>query len=232
MTKGPSCLINDFNFQNQVISNCKWYMEMTNVAGFTARFGIRREVLAGDCVNFFHCLFCESDFRFLIMARMRHTDKSGSLSLQMKQSVKEQFCLFLSQKGLKATLQRNLILDAFLDCGRPVHLDELYRMIRSRHRSIGHATVYRALKLFAEAGIARAIPFGDGQTRFRQATPGGRRDYLVCSDCGTATEFENSSIEQQHLDIAEKHGFKLQTLKIELRGLCDRCLSSADGASL
>lgn len=45
---------------------------------------------------------------------------------QMKQKVKEQFHLFLSQKGLKGTLQRNLILDAFLNLDRPTHFNKLY----------------------------------------------------------------------------------------------------------
>lgn len=74
---------------------------------------------------------------------------------QIKQKVKEQFNAFLSQKGLKATLQRNLILDAFLDLDRPAHIDELYLILRSKHSNAGHATVYRTLKLFAESGLAR-----------------------------------------------------------------------------
>ena len=143
---------------------------------------------------------------------------------QIKQKVKDDFNAFLSQKGLKATLQRNLILDAFLDLDRPAHIDELYRILRSRHSNVGHATVYRALKLFAESGVAREIHFGDGVTRYEQARQGERHDYLVCSDCGTVTEFENSSIEQHQVEIAKSLGFIIESLKIELRGVCSRCL--------
>jgi len=143
---------------------------------------------------------------------------------QVKQKVKERFNAFLLQKGLKATLQRNLILDAFLDLGRPTHIDELYLLLRSRQSNVGHATVYRALKLFAESGLARAIHFGDGVTRYEQARQGQRHDYLVCSDCGTVTEFENSSIEQRQVEIARGLGFMIESLKIELRGVCSRCL--------
>ena len=142
---------------------------------------------------------------------------------QIKQKVKEHFNAFLSQKGLKATLQRSLILDAFLDLDRPAHIDELYLILRSKHSNVGHATVYRALKLFAESGVAREIHFGDGVTRYEQARQGQRHDYLVCSDCGTVTEFENSSIERRQVEIAKNLGFMIESLKIELRGVCNRC---------
>jgi len=142
---------------------------------------------------------------------------------QIKQKVKEHFNAFLSQKGLKATLQRNLILDAFLDLDRPAHIDELYLILRSKHSNVGHATVYRTLKLFAESGLAREIHFGDGVTRYEQARQGQRHDYLVCSGCGTVTEFENSSIERRQVEIAKNLGFMIESLKIELRGVCNRC---------
>lgn len=143
---------------------------------------------------------------------------------QVKQKVKQEFNVFLSEKGLKATLQRNLILDAFLDLDRPANIDELYLILRSRHSNVGHATVYRALKLFAESGLARKINFGDGITRYQHARQGQRHDYLVCSDCGTVTEFDNNSVEQRQVEIAQSLGFMIESLKIELRGVCSRCL--------
>ena len=143
---------------------------------------------------------------------------------QIKQKVKEHFNAFLSQKGLKATLQRSLILDAFLDLDRPAHIDELYLILRSKHSNVGHATVYRTLRLFAESGLAREIRFGDGVTRYEQARQGQRHDYLVCSDCGTVTEFENGSTEQHQVETAKSLGFMIESLKIELRGICSRCL--------
>ena len=146
---------------------------------------------------------------------------------QKKRKVKEQFHLFLTKKRLKATLQRNLILDAFVDLDRPTHMDELYLILRSKHSHIGHATVYRALRLFAAAGLAREFSLGDGLTRYELAGHGNRHDYLVCSDCGTVTEFDNSSIEQRQLAVARGMGFTVEALKIELRGVCSRCLTQS-----
>ena len=142
---------------------------------------------------------------------------------QTKRKAKEKFHLFLSNKGLKPTLQRNLILDAFLGLERPTHIDELYLVLRGRHPHIGHATVYRTLRLFAAAGIAREFSRGDGLTRYEAAGQGTRRDYLVCNVCGSVTEFENGAVERSQFEAARKLGFAVASLKIELRGLCNHC---------
>lgn len=146
-----------------------------------------------------------------------------SMHPEAKQKVKEDFHLFLSQKGLKPTLQRNLILDAFMDREHPIDMDELYLAVRARHSGIGHATVYRALKLFAKAGVAREILYGDGVTRYQRAGA-GRHDYFRCSGCGTVTEFENTPVEQCQVQVAGELGFRIESFKIELKGMCRDCL--------
>lgn len=151
---------------------------------------------------------------------------------QMKQHVKERFNGYLSETGLKATLQRNIILDAFIDLDRHIHADELFLILRAKHPNIGHATVYRALKLFAESGIAREIHFGDGVTRYEKATLGERHDHLVCSNCGTVTEFENGATEKRQTEIAVSLGFQIESLKIELRGVCSSCLTQSSHPSV
>lgn len=143
--------------------------------------------------------------------------------MQMKQQVKEQFNHFLSTKHLKTTLQRNLVVDAMVEVGRHTHVDELFLLLRAKHPYIGHATVYRALRLLAESGLAREINLGDGITRYQLVRKGERHDYLVCSCCGGITEFENSTVEKEQLKLALSLGFAVETLKIELKGLCRNC---------
>ncbi|WP_085814829.1 Fur family transcriptional regulator [Geoanaerobacter pelophilus] len=143
--------------------------------------------------------------------------------MQMKQQVKEQFNHFLSRKHLKTTLQRNLVVDAMVELDRHTHVDELYLLLRAKHPYIGHATVYRALRLLAESGLVREINLGDGITRYRLARQGERRDYLVCSDCGGVTEFENGLVEKEQLKRAHSLGFMVESFKIELKGLCRHC---------
>jgi Fur family transcriptional regulator, ferric uptake regulator len=133
---------------------------------------------------------------------------------------------YLARKGLKSTEQRFVILEAFIALDGHLHVDEFYPILRARHPNIGHATVYRALKLFAESGIAREIHFGDGITRYENASAGEHHDHLVCTVCGAVTEFENKAVDQLQSEIAGSHGFRIETIKIELRGVCRSCLSA------
>lgn len=141
----------------------------------------------------------------------------------MKREKKKVFREFISQKGLKSTRQRDVILDAFLSSDRHLSIEELYLKLRAKHPSIGYATVYRTLKLFAESGIAREIQFGDGQTRYEHVNEGEHHDHLVCTRCGTIIEFENEAIEKLQDEVAARHDFLIETHKLELYGICAKC---------
>ncbi len=141
----------------------------------------------------------------------------------MKRAKKRIFREFITNKGLKTTKQRDVILDAFLSSDRHMSIEELYLKLRAKHPNIGYATVYRTLKLFAESGIAREIQFGDGQTRYEHVAEGEHHDHLVCTRCGTIVEFENETIEKLQQEVASTHGFLIETHKLELYGLCEKC---------
>ncbi|BCR05514.1 transcriptional repressor [Desulfuromonas versatilis] len=137
--------------------------------------------------------------------------------------LKKSFSDYLAQKGLKTTRQREIILDEFLRCPSHLSTEELYLRLRKKHPSIGYATVYRTLKLFAESGIAEERHFGDGQTRYESSTSEEHHDHLVCTACGAILEFEDPRIEQLQDEVARTHGFKISRHRLELYGLCAKC---------
>ena len=64
---------------------------------------------------------------------------------------------FAASKGLRSTRQRDSILDVFLATRQHVSVEELYLKVKASNPGVGQATVYRTLKLFVEAGLAREI---------------------------------------------------------------------------
>lgn len=135
------------------------------------------------------------------------------------------FNRFAADKGLRSTRQRDLILDIFLSTHQHVSVEELYLKIKASNPDIGHATVYRTLKLFSEAGLAREILLHDGQTRYEHVVAGEHHDHLICTGCNTIVEFENETIEKLQTEIAARHGFTIKNHKLELYGLCSGCRS-------
>lgn len=141
----------------------------------------------------------------------------------MKRTKKKLFQDFIARKGLKTTRQRDIILDFFLSSERHMSIEDLYLKLRSKYPGIGYATVYRTLKLFAEAGVANEIQFGDGQTRYECVGEGEHHDHLVCTRCGAISEFENETIEKLQAEVAAGYGFLIETHKLELYGQCAKC---------
>jgi len=130
---------------------------------------------------------------------------------------------YLAGQGLRSTSQRDVILTIFVRAGRHVSAEELYVRVKKAHPGIGYATVYRTLKLLAEAGLAEERRFDDGFTRFEYRAANDHHDHLICTQCGAILEFENERIEALQQDIARKKGFKVQSHKLELYGQCASC---------
>ena len=141
----------------------------------------------------------------------------------MRKSAAEQLSQYLAGQGLKSTSQRDAILRVFVIAGRHVSAEELYGQVKKSYPGIGYATVYRTLRLLADAGLAEERRFEDGFTRYEYRTSEGHHDHLICTRCGTIIEFENNRIEELQIDVAKKKGFQVQNHKLEIYGFCSAC---------
>lgn len=134
----------------------------------------------------------------------------------------------MSERGLKSTRQRSLIIDLFFEMHGHLSVEDVWSRVRQDDPRVSVATVYRTMKLLSEAGLAHARNFGDGQTRFEPAVGREHHDHLICTRCGTIIEFENDQIERMQDAVARRHGFKVTSHKMELYGLCKSCQKSAE----
>lgn len=153
------------------------------------------------------------------MARPKTEDPTSRRLAQAR----ERLGAFLKDKGLRATRQREAVLDTFLREDAHVSVEELCDRVRRENPTIGHATVYRSMGLFVEAGIAKERRFHEGRMRYEPGVGVGHHDHLVCLACGDIQEFEDPTIEQIQQDIAGSRGFQVTYHRLELYGLCARC---------
>jgi Fur family transcriptional regulator, ferric uptake regulator len=140
---------------------------------------------------------------------------------------KKNFNAFAVKQGLRSTRQRDIILDVFLSTHEHLSVEELYLKVKGSHPGIGQATVYRTLKLFVEAGLAREMAFPDGQTRYEHQLAGEHHDHLICTCCNSIIEFEDETIERLQQEIAKRHGFVLTNHKMQLCGICPACSNTS-----
>lgn len=135
----------------------------------------------------------------------------------------ELFSEFLAEHGLRMTPQRRLILEVFLEHGGHLAAEELYDRVREIDPSVGQATVYRTVKLLAESGLAKAVRFDEGVTRYEPKHGREHHDHLICVRCRRTEEILDERIEKLQEELARKKGFVLTGHKMDLYGICSQC---------
>jgi Fur family ferric uptake transcriptional regulator len=133
--------------------------------------------------------------------------------------------------NLKVTQQRILILKTMSLGHRHITAQELFEKIVKIDNSLGFATVYRFLKSLVEASVVTEVRMGGLPARYELA-PKHHHDHLTCVKCGKICEFENKSIENLQLRVAEKFGFTLTHHVLELYGVCEDCQNVAKRVAL
>jgi Fur family ferric uptake transcriptional regulator len=129
----------------------------------------------------------------------------------------------ISEEGLKATKQREEILNIFLNSSGHKSLAQIYAQVAKTNPKIGYVTVYRTLKLLTQLGLATRRKFEDGETRYEPASEGSHHDHLICLDCGKIIEFEDPTLEALQKGIAQRYRFKISHHLMELYGRCVEC---------
>lgn len=132
---------------------------------------------------------------------------------------------YLSSNNIKHSKQRELILEVFLGSEEHLTVQELFELVRKADKNIGVATVYRAMKIFCDSGLADEIDVGDGNKRYEHKYNHKHHDHLICRGCGKIIEFCDPDIEALQTRICEDLGFKPTEHRLQIYGLCKDCCS-------
>ncbi|MFQ6034509.1 MAG: Fur family transcriptional regulator [Sedimentisphaerales bacterium] len=136
---------------------------------------------------------------------------------------KGKFERFVAEKGLRHTAQRQQIVKIFLSTERHMTVQELYDLVRKKHKGIGYATVARTVKLMRESGICRQVDFGDGTQRFEHKYGHEHHDHLICIKCGKFVEIYSKKLEKLQEELVKKHGYVQEYHKLDIFGMCPGC---------
>ncbi|MEF3047848.1 Fur family transcriptional regulator [Pseudotabrizicola sp. L79] len=121
-------------------------------------------------------------------------------------------------KGLRMTDQRRTVARVIGEADDHPDVEELYARAAALDPKISLATVYRAVKLFEEAGILEKLEFGDGRARYEDAER-DHHDHLIDVNSGQVIEFVDPEIEALQEKIAARLGYRLIGHRLELLGV-------------
>jgi Fur family ferric uptake transcriptional regulator len=126
----------------------------------------------------------------------------------------ERLCV---ERGLKMTGQRRVVARVLSEASDHPDVEELYRRASALDSRISIATVYRTVRLLEEKGILERRDFGGGRARY-EPTEHGHHYHLIDVDTGKVIEFQDPDYERLMQTMAERLGFDLVSLRLELFG--------------
>ena len=123
---------------------------------------------------------------------------------------------------LNRSHQREAVLDALMASGGHLSASQLLDSMKQRHAALSQTTIYRALKVLVDAGLARELVI-NGEAHYERNFRRAHHDHLICSSCGTIIEFHQAEIERLQDVVAHRFGFTIESHRHEIFGLCRGC---------
>lgn len=133
----------------------------------------------------------------------------------------------LEASGEQWTPLRAQVFEALRHFDKPASAYDIAEQLsKTQGRRIAANTVYRILDLFVAANLTRKVESANAY--IANAHPDCVHDciFLVCDDCGRTTHVDNDVVTAGVRATASKANFVAQRPVIEVRGLCETCVTS------
>ena len=73
-----------------------------------------------------------------------------------------------------------------------------------------------------ESDMVTSLSFGAQGKKYELGAK-DHHDHLICTQCGSITEFVDEEIEERQQKIADALGFKMQEHSMQIYGICKAC---------
>ncbi|MBI5592604.1 MAG: transcriptional repressor [Deltaproteobacteria bacterium] len=144
--------------------------------------------------------------------------------VQLHRQEKDQFKKLFKQEAVDHFDDRLKVLEIFLNSEHHVTAGELVSLIEQNGHTLSPDFVLETLKLMCRFGFAQKNRFEDGHIRYEHMHLGEHHDHMICTRCNAIVEFQNDELEVLQLKIASGFGFHTLQHKMELYGICARCM--------
>ncbi len=137
--------------------------------------------------------------------------------------MEERFAAVIRSAGVKMTPQRREIYRETARTGEHPYLETIYRNVREKMPGISLDTVYRTLGLFRQLGLVRTMRPIPGRVRFdANLSP---HHHFVCGRCGLTRDFHDPSFNDLKIPASARSLGRVETIHVEVGGLCPACAS-------
>jgi len=132
----------------------------------------------------------------------------------------------LRRTGQRLTPQRLAIAQALERAGKEASVLELYERLRRQHPYIGRATVFRALDMLVDSGLAQRLERKGHVSTYVWCEP-GHHHHLICTSCRAVEDLDERAVAPLARSIARQRGFRVDHARLDFYGLCRSCAAAS-----
>ncbi len=131
----------------------------------------------------------------------------------------------LIARGVRMTHQRRLLVEIMQQADGHIDALALWERAHSQDPTLNKVTVYRTLNLLKKHGLVDELDLLhlQGGRHYYEARTTRDHLHLACIKCGRIQEFESSLFERLKGQIERERRFRIQMVRVEAGGYCDRC---------
>jgi len=130
----------------------------------------------------------------------------------------------LAARGYRAGEARTAVIELLGVEGGCLEAEDVAARLRERGRTVGTASVYRALALLSDLGLLHKVAVSDGAARFELVLPSGEHHHhIVCDACGRTVAFSDQALERAVHAISDQTSFQVEAHDVTLHGICESC---------
>ena len=129
-----------------------------------------------------------------------------------------------SEKGLKITPQRVVILEAIYKLNNHPTADNIIEYIRESHPNIATGTVYKVLETLVENSLIRKVKTDKDIMRYDGIVE--NHHHLYCSECDLIEDYLDEELDKllkNHFKNKNIKGFKIEDIVLQIRGTFNKC---------
>ncbi len=141
-----------------------------------------------------------------------------------------QFENLMRQLRMDRLSDRLKLVDVFLNSEEHHTAKGWQEHLRSVGIDLELGFVAETLSLLTKLGLANQRRFLDGPSRYEHRHLNEHHDHLICTRCGSIKEFHHPELEDFQNRIMEEMGFHPLRHRLQVYGLCNKCLASREPA--